>query len=116
MTQRAVPAAEGARRLPHGPRSQVLDHMFLDGLEDAYDKGRLMGMFAEDCADKFAFTREAQDAFAHDVAVARARAPTTTARSRGRSRRSPSRGRKGDVVIDHDEQPAKASAREDSRR
>ena len=47
--------------------------MFLDGLEDAYDKGRLMGTFAEDCADKYEFTREAQDAFAIDVAVARAR-------------------------------------------
>ena len=47
--------------------------MFLDGLEDAYDKGRLMGTFAEDCATKYAFTREAQDEFALDVAVARAR-------------------------------------------
>jgi acetyl-CoA C-acetyltransferase len=43
---------------------QVIDHMFLDGLEDAYDKGRLMGSFAEDCAQKYKFTREAQDAFA----------------------------------------------------
>ena len=43
---------------------RVLDHMFLDGLEDAYDKGRLMGTFAEDCAQSYAFTREAQDEFA----------------------------------------------------
>jgi acetyl-CoA C-acetyltransferase len=43
---------------------RVLDHMFLDGLEDAYDKGRLMGTFAEDCAEHYQFTREAQDAFA----------------------------------------------------
>ncbi|MEC7000154.1 hypothetical protein VXQ18_16570 [Brucella abortus] len=42
----------------------MLDHMFLDGLEDAYDKGRLMGTFAEDCAEAYQFTREAQDAFA----------------------------------------------------
>jgi len=42
----------------------VIDHMFYDGLEDAYDKGRLMGTFAEDCAQKYAFTREAQDEFA----------------------------------------------------
>src|SRR5260221_7622372 len=48
-------------RMGHG---QVLDHMFLDGLEDAYDKGRLMGSFAEECAKKFNFTRQAQDAFA----------------------------------------------------
>ena len=43
---------------------KVVDHMFLDGLEDAYDKGRLMGTFAEDCAEAFQFTRDAQDAFA----------------------------------------------------
>jgi len=48
-------------RLGHG---RVLDHMFLDGLEDAYDKGRLMGTFAEDCAQTYAFTRQAQDEFA----------------------------------------------------
>jgi acetyl-CoA C-acetyltransferase len=41
-----------------------VDHMFLDGLEDAYDKGRLMGSFAEDCAEAYQFTREAQDAYA----------------------------------------------------
>ncbi len=51
----------GGARLGHG---QVIDHMFLDGLEDAYDKGRLMGTFAEDCAEKYQFTREAQDTFA----------------------------------------------------
>ena len=43
---------------------KVLDHMFLDGLEDAYDKGRLMGTFAEDCAQNYQFTREAQDDYA----------------------------------------------------
>ena len=56
-----LPKARGGYRMGHG---QVLDHMFLDGLEDAYDKGRLMGTFAEECAKKFNFTREAQDAFA----------------------------------------------------
>lgn len=45
-------------------RAQALDHMFLDGLEDAYDKGRLMGTFAEDCAAEFAFSRQAQDDYA----------------------------------------------------
>ena len=51
----------GGARIGHG---QVIDHMFLDGLEDAYDKGRLMGTFAEDCAEKYQFTREDQDAYA----------------------------------------------------
>ncbi len=53
--------ARSGYRMGHG---KVLDHMFLDGLEDAYDKGRLMGTFAEDCAEHNGFTREAQDAFA----------------------------------------------------
>jgi acetyl-CoA C-acetyltransferase len=56
-----LPKARGGYRMGHG---QIMDHMFLDGLEDAYDKGRLMGSFAEECAKKFGFTREAQDAFA----------------------------------------------------
>ncbi|MCC8932831.1 acetyl-CoA C-acyltransferase [Rhizobium sp. 'Codium 1'] len=53
--------ARAGYRLGHG---RVLDHMFLDGLEDAYDKGRLMGTFAEDCAEAYQFTRDAQDAYA----------------------------------------------------
>ncbi|MBB3561322.1 acetyl-CoA C-acetyltransferase [Rhizobium sp. BK512] len=53
--------ARAGYRLGHG---RVVDHMFLDGLEDAYDKGRLMGSFAEDCAEAYQFTREAQDAYA----------------------------------------------------
>jgi acetyl-CoA C-acetyltransferase len=56
-----MPKARGGYRMGH---QQVLDHMFYDGLEDAYDKGRLMGSFAEDCAGKYQFTREAQDQFA----------------------------------------------------
>ena len=56
-----MPKARTGYRMGH---QQVLDHMFYDGLEDAYDKGRLMGTFAEDCAQKYAFAREAQDAFA----------------------------------------------------
>jgi acetyl-CoA C-acetyltransferase len=56
-----LPKARAGLRMGH---AQVLDHMFFDGLEDAYDKGRLMGSFAEDCAQKYRFTREAQDAFA----------------------------------------------------
>jgi acetyl-CoA C-acetyltransferase len=53
--------ARAGYRMGHG---RTLDHMFLDGLEDAYDKGRLMGTFAEDCAEAYQFTREAQDSYA----------------------------------------------------
>jgi acetyl-CoA C-acetyltransferase len=56
-----LPKARAGLRMGHG---QVIDHMFYDGLEDAYDRGRLMGSFAEDCASKYQFSREAQDAFA----------------------------------------------------
>src|SRR5262245_39521290 len=56
-----LPKARAGMRLGHG---EVKDHMFLDGLEDAYDRGRLMGAFAEDCAGKYQFTREAQDRYA----------------------------------------------------
>jgi acetyl-CoA C-acetyltransferase len=56
-----APKMRGGARLGH---VQMFDHMFLDGLEDAYDKGRLMGTFAEDCAEAYQFTREAQDEYA----------------------------------------------------
>src|SRR6266700_3681461 len=56
-----LPKARAGYRMGH---QQVIDHMFLDALEDAYDKGRLMGSFAEDCAAKYGFTRQEQDKFA----------------------------------------------------
>jgi acetyl-CoA C-acetyltransferase len=56
-----LPKARAGLRLGH---AEAKDHMFLDGLEDAYDRGRLMGTFAEDCAAKYRFTREAQDRYA----------------------------------------------------
>ena len=56
-----LPKMRGGARLGH---AQVIDHMFLDGLEDAYDKGRLMGTFAEDCAETYQFTRDRQDEYA----------------------------------------------------
>jgi acetyl-CoA C-acetyltransferase len=56
-----LPKARAGLRMGHG---QVIDHMFYDGLEDAYDKGRLMGTFAEDCASRYQFSRQAQDEFA----------------------------------------------------
>ena len=99
-----LPKARGGYRLGHG---QMLDHMFFDGLEDAYSKetrGRLMGTFAEECAASYAFTREDQDAYAirsttraieasNNGAFAWEIAPVTVA------------GRKGDVVVDKDEGP-----------
>ncbi|MBI2491117.1 MAG: acetyl-CoA C-acetyltransferase, partial [Candidatus Rokubacteria bacterium] len=56
-----LPKARAGFRMGH---QQALDHMFCDGLEDAYEKGRLMGTFAEDCAQQFGFPRESQDRFA----------------------------------------------------
>src|SRR5207253_11476500 len=86
----------------------VYDHMFLDGLEDAYDKGRLMGTFAEQCADKYHFTREQQDEFALR-SLSRALAANNDGSFRWEMAPVTVVGRKGDVVIDKDEQPAKAS-------
>ena len=99
-----LPKMRSGARLGH---NQVIDHMFLDGLEDAYDKGRLMGTFAEDCAETYQFTRAIQDnyalaslsraiqaqesgAFDHEIADLDAPSP------------------KGDVHISTDEQPGKA--------
>ena len=107
--QRAVPAAEGARRLPDGPPDRCYDHMFLDGLEDAYDKGRLMGTFAEDCAAKYAFTREAQDEFALASLVARARRQQRRHVRVGDRAGHGRRAARATSSIDKDEQPAKAS-------
>lgn len=56
-----LPKARGGQRMGHGA---IVDHMFFDGLEDAYEKGRLMGTFAEDCAQSYAFSRAEQDAWA----------------------------------------------------
>jgi acetyl-CoA C-acetyltransferase len=64
------------------------DHMFLDGLEDAYEQGKLMGAFAELCVDKYSFSREAMDAFAIE-SVTRAQNAVTSGVFRPRSRRSP---------------------------
>jgi acetyl-CoA C-acetyltransferase len=88
--------ARGGYRLGHG---RVLDHMFLDGLEDAYEPGRLMGSFAEDTAAAYGFTREAQDAYAL-ASLARARAAIAEGRFAGEI--VPVEG------ITQDEQPGKA--------
>ncbi len=101
-----LPKARAGMRMGHGT---VYDHMFLDGLEDAYDKGKLMGVFAEQCADSFAFTREAQDEFALR-SLSRALAANTDGSFAWELAPVTVSGRKGDVVVDHDEQPGKADA------
>ena len=99
-----LPKARAGLRLGHG---EIKDHMFLDGLEDAYDPGRLMGTFAEDCADKYRFSREAQDRFAitsltraqqaiRDGSFAREIVAVTT-------------GGKAGATVKTDEQPLKAN-------
>jgi acetyl-CoA C-acetyltransferase len=101
-----LPKARAGMRMGHGT---IYDHMFLDGLEDAYEKGTLMGVYAEQCADKFAFTREAQDEFALR-SLARALAATNDGFFGWEIAPVTVPGRKGDVVIDRDEQPGKANA------
>ncbi|MBB5216510.1 acetyl-CoA C-acyltransferase [Parapusillimonas granuli] len=87
--------------------STVYDHMALDGLEDAYQRGTAMGVFAEDCAAKYSFTREQQDAFALE-SLRRARAATEDGSFKWEIAPVTVPGRKGDTVIDTDEAPAKA--------
>ncbi len=98
-----LPKARAGMRLGHGV---VQDSMFLDGLEDAYDKGRLMGTFAEDTAEKYQFTREAQDAFAIE-SLARAKKATEDGSFSGEITPVTIKTRKGEVVVDKDEQPLK---------
>ena len=99
-----VPKARGGYRIGHG---MLYDHMMLDGLEDAYEKGRAMGTYAEDCSAKYQFTREAQDAFAIE-SVKRAQAATTDGSFAWEIAPVTVTGRSGDVVIDKDEGPLKA--------
>ena len=99
-----LPKARGGQRMGHG---QMLDHMFLDGLEDAYDKGSLMGIFAEQCADKYQFTREQQDAFAIE-SVKRAQAAITQGRFSDEIASVEVKTRKGTNTISQDEQPFKS--------
>ncbi|THF65096.1 acetyl-CoA C-acetyltransferase [Pseudothauera rhizosphaerae] len=102
-----LPKARGGYRLGHG---QVLDHMFFDGLEDRYSeesKGRLMGTFAEDCATHFDFTRAAQDEFAV-ASTTRAQKAITEGLFQWEVAPVTVAGRKGEVVVDKDEQPLKA--------
>ncbi|MCB1455322.1 MAG: acetyl-CoA C-acyltransferase [Nitratireductor sp.] len=99
-----LPKMRAGARLGH---SEVKDHMFLDGLEDAYEPGRLMGSFAEDCAEKYQFTREEQDAYA-----IRSLEGALAAQKEGRFAREIApvtvRSRNGETVVTSDEQPRNA--------
>jgi acetyl-CoA C-acetyltransferase len=93
--------ARAGYRMGHG---RVFDHMFLDGLEDAYDKGRLMGTFAEDTAERFQFTREVQDAFAVR-SLARAKRANEDGSFALQIAPVAIKGRKGETKVERDEQP-----------
>jgi len=99
-----LPKARTGMRMGHG---QALDHMFLDGLEDAYDKGKLMGVFAENTADKYGFTREQQDAFAI-TSLQRAQRAIESGDFAGEITPVVLQTRKGEVTVDTDEQPFNA--------
>jgi acetyl-CoA C-acetyltransferase len=99
-----LPKARAGYRMGHG---QVLDHMFLDGLEDAYDRGRLMGSYAEDTAQHYQFTREAQDAFAIS-SLTRARTAIEDGTFDAEVTPVTLKNRTGESVVRQDEQPGKA--------
>ena len=97
--------ARGGYRLGNG---RIYDHMFIDGLEDAYEKGKLMGAYAEDTAEHYQFTREAQDDFAI-ASLKRAQAATADGSFSGEITPVTVKTRKGEAVIDTDEQPRNAN-------
>ena len=99
-----LPKMRGGARLGHGA---VVDHMFLDGLEDAYDKGRLMGTFAEDCAETFQFTRQMQDDYAL-ASLSRALEAQASGAFANEITPLEVTDRKGSQTISADEQPASA--------
>ncbi|MBK6361507.1 MAG: acetyl-CoA C-acyltransferase [Comamonadaceae bacterium] len=98
-----LPKARGGYRIGH---DRIFDHMMLDGLEDAYEPGRSMGTFGEDCAAKYSFTRAEQDAFA-TASVQRAKAATETGAFAAEIAPVTVKGRAGEVVISIDEGPGK---------
>jgi acetyl-CoA C-acetyltransferase len=100
-----LPKARQGYRMGH---QQVIDHMFFDGLEDAYDKGRLMGTFAEDCAAKYSFTRAEQDQFAI-ASLERAQKANTEGWFAWETAPVALKSGKGDRFMDKDEQPFKAN-------
>ena len=99
-----LPKMRNGARIGH---QEVKDHMFLDGLEDAYDKGRLMGTFAEDCAEAFQFTREAQDEYALKSLQNSLDAQKSGA-FEGEITPVTLQTRKGEITVAEDEQPGAA--------
>ncbi|MBM4227820.1 MAG: acetyl-CoA C-acyltransferase [Gammaproteobacteria bacterium] len=99
-----LPKVRAGMRLGHG---ELLDHMFFDGLEDVYQRGRLMGTFAEDCARKYGFTREAQDAYAI-ASLKRAQAAITSGAFATEITAVEIADGKGTRLMSIDEQPGKA--------
>ncbi|MEL6531438.1 MAG: acetyl-CoA C-acyltransferase [Pseudomonadota bacterium] len=110
-----LPTMRDGARIGHG---RTVDHMFVDGLEDAYEKGRLMGTFAEDCAERFQFTRQAQDDYALSSLDRATQAQTSGAfaaeitplgvAGRPGKRHLVSAGDASGARIEKDEQPGKA--------
>jgi acetyl-CoA C-acetyltransferase len=100
-----LPKARSGYRMGH---QQVIDHMFLDGLEDAYDKGKLMGSFAEDCAAKYGFTREEQDKFAI-ASLERAQAASKTGAFAWEITPLAIKAGKNERFMEQDEPPFKAN-------
>ena len=96
--------ARSGLRLGHG---ELVDHMFYDGLEDAYNKGKLMGAFAEDCANKYNFSREEQDAYAIE-SLTRAEIAIKEGKFEEEIVPVVVKSRKGEITVDTDEQPGKA--------
>lgn len=99
-----IPKARAGYRFGHG---QIYDHMLLDGLEDAYEKGQAMGVFAERCAEHYHFTREQQDEFAI-TSLKRAQKATEDGTFAAEITPFVIKNTKGDLVIDKDENPARA--------
>ena len=100
-----LPKARSGQRLGHG---QMLDHMFLDGLEDAFDKGKLMGVFAERTAKKYGFSREAQDEFAIR-SLTRAKKAIEDGSFDAEVTPVTFKNRQGEVTVEQDEQPLTAN-------
>lgn len=99
-----LPKMRAGARLGH---AEVKDHMFLDGLEDAYEKGTLMGVYAERTAEKYGFTREAQDEYAI-TSLSRANAAIENGHFKDEITPVIVKSRRGETVVDTDEQPGNA--------
>lgn len=100
-----LPKARNGYRLGHG---KIIDHMFLDGLEDAYTENGVMGLFAEATAEKYGFTRENQDDFAKESSLRAIKAVQSGA-FKNEITAVTVKDRKGDIVIGEDETPGKVN-------